>query len=188
MATAFDRPIPGQSLTTEPRNNPWEQPPQMSSVEDVTKYYIERLANQEVLDDFAAICEAGVAISPIVEATYMQGVSRGLHTIDAGILVAPILHTFLKQAIESMGVTVKDDSIDYEKKAEGKELNRFMLLASKYLDDNANNMGDPGVQMLSELVNEDEPMMEDEPMGMEDDMGDMENEAVEEPMGLMARG
>ena len=156
----------------------------MAAVEDVTRYYIERLANQEVLDDFAALCESGVALSPIVESTYMQGVSRGLHTIDAGILVAPILHTFLKQAIESMGVTVKDDSINYEKKAEEKELNRFMLLASKYLDDNANNMSDPGVQMINELVNEEEPMMEDESM---DDMDEMEIEVEDEPTGLMAR-
>ena len=33
----FDRPIPGQSLTGEPRNNPWEQPAMMSDVEDDNK-------------------------------------------------------------------------------------------------------------------------------------------------------
>ena len=26
MTSPFDRPIPGQSLTDEPRNNPWENP------------------------------------------------------------------------------------------------------------------------------------------------------------------
>ena len=36
----FDRPIPGQSLTDTPRNNPWENPAEMSDIEDVTKYYI----------------------------------------------------------------------------------------------------------------------------------------------------
>ena len=52
----FDRPIPGQSLTDTPSNNPWENPAEMSEIEDVTKFYIERLANQEVLDDLAALC------------------------------------------------------------------------------------------------------------------------------------
>ena len=47
--TPFDRPIPGQSLTGEPKNNPWENPAQMSDIEDVTKFYIERLANEEIV-------------------------------------------------------------------------------------------------------------------------------------------
>ena len=45
--TPFDRPIPNQSLTGEPER-PWENPAPMSEIEDVTKFYIERLANQEV--------------------------------------------------------------------------------------------------------------------------------------------
>ena len=28
----FDAPIPGQSLTTEPKNYPWERPPEMSDI------------------------------------------------------------------------------------------------------------------------------------------------------------
>ena len=102
--TPFDAPIPGQSLVTEPRNNPWEQPAEMSSMEDITKYYIDRLADEDVIDDFGAMCQAGVPLAPLVESLYMQGVMRGLHTVDAGMLVAPIIHTFLKQAITSMGI------------------------------------------------------------------------------------
>ena len=40
MTSPFDRPIPGQSLADEPRNNPWENPAEMADIEDVTKYYI----------------------------------------------------------------------------------------------------------------------------------------------------
>ena len=65
--TPFDRPIPGQSLTGEPKNNPWENPAQMSEIEDVTKFYIERLANQEVIDDIAALCQSGIPLKPIVQ-------------------------------------------------------------------------------------------------------------------------
>ena len=114
----FDRPIPGQSLTMEPGNVPWEQPPQMADIEDVTKFYINKLANQEVLDDFGALCSAGVPLAPIVESIYQQGITRGLHTVDAGMLVAPIIHTFLKQALQSMGITVKDTNANPKKKSE----------------------------------------------------------------------
>ena len=58
----FDRPIPGQSLTDTPRNNPWENPAEMSDIEEVTKFYIERLANDEVINDVAALCQTGLQI------------------------------------------------------------------------------------------------------------------------------
>ena len=173
LAGPFDRPIPGQSLTTEPRNNPWEQPPQMANFEDVTKYYIEKLANQDVIDDFAAMCEVGVPLKPIVESVTTQGVMRGLHTVDVSILVGPIIHQFLKQAIESQGVEVDDDGIDPQEKAEADEMNRFMLLAMKYLKENPDD-SDPGKKMLKDLV-EEQPEEEAAP-------------TEEEPKGLMAKG
>ena len=179
----FDRPIPGQSLTSEPGNVPWEQPPQMADIEDVTKFYINKLAIQEVLDDFGAMCEAGVPLAPIVESIYQQGITRGLHTVDAGMLVAPVIHTFLKQALQSMGITVKDTNADPKKKAEEREKQRFLLLANKYLLEEGDDTEDPGKAMLRELVDQEEPV-EDETM---EDMAPVET-IEEEPTGLMARG
>ena len=180
----FDRPIPGQSLTSEPGNVPWEQPPQMADIEEVTKFYINRLANQEVLDDFGALCSAGVPLAPIVESIYQQGITRGLHTVDAGMLVAPVIHTFLKQALQSMGITVKDTNADPKKKAEEKEKQRFLLLANKYLLEEGDDSEDPGKAMIRELVDQDEGMEEEETM---EDMAPVET-VEEEPTGLMARG
>lgn len=179
----FDRPIPGQSLTSELGNVPWEQPPQMADIEEVTKFYINRLANQEVLDDFGALCEAGVPLAPIVETIYLQGVTRGLHTIDAAMLVAPVIHTFLKQALQSMGITVKDTNADPKKKAEEREKQRFLLLANKYLLEEGDDTEDPGKVMLRELIDQEEAV-EEEPM---EDMAPVET-IEEEPTGLMARG
>ena len=179
----FDRPIPGQSLTSEPGNVPWEQPPEMADIEDVTKFYINRLANQEVLDDFGALCEAGVPLAPIVETIYLQGVTRSLHTIDAAMLVAPVIHTFLKQALQSMGITVKDTNADPKKKAEEREKQRFLLLANKYLLEEGDDTEDPGKVMLRELIDQEEAV-EEEPM---EDMAPVET-IEEEPTGLMARG
>ena len=180
----FDRPIPGQSLTSEPGNVPWEQPPQMADIEEVTKFYINRLANQEVLDDFGALCSAGVPLAPIVESIYQQGITRGLHTVDAGMLVAPIIHTFLKQALQSMGIIVKDTNADPKKKAEEKEKQRFLLLANKYLLEEGDDSEDPGKAMIRELVDQDEGVEEEETM---EDMAPVET-VEEEPTGLMARG
>tara|TARA_R110002073_G_scaffold82852_2_gene197705 strand:+ start:1658 stop:2212 length:555 start_codon:yes stop_codon:yes gene_type:complete len=182
----FNAPIPGQSLTTEPRNNPWEQPAQMSNMNDVTKYYIERLADEDVIDDFGAMVQAGVPLAPLVESLYMQGVMRGLHTIDAGMLVAPIIHTFLKAAITELGIDVRDEGGDPQKRAEEKEMDRFMLLASKYLSEEGDDASDPGKAMLSEIVNEEGTDMDMEESPMEEEP--MEEEMTQEaPSGLMAR-
>lgn len=186
----FDAPIPGQSLTTEPKNVPWEQPPQMADVEDVAKYYIERLANPDVIDDFAALCQAGVSLAPIVESTYLQGVARGLHTLDAGMLVAPMIHAFLKAAITDLGVEVKDDGSDPEAEVQERERNRFMILALKYLQEGGDT-SDPGMQMIQEMVEEgqEEETGKEEPNEVEGPEEEMQEEMTQEkPMGLMAKG
>ena len=169
----FDRPVPGQSLTDEPRNNPWENPSQMSDLEEVTKYYINRLANQDVIDDIAVLMETGIPLKPVVESITTSGVMRGLHTVDVSMNVSPVIHQFLKQAIESQGTTVDDDGRDYQKEVEEREIDRFKLIAAKYLDENPDDE-DPGKQLLSEIVEGEEPEEEITP--------------EEKPQGLMAKG
>jgi len=177
IAGPFDRPIPGQSLTNEPKNNPWEQPPEMDTIEDVTKYYIESLANQDVIDDFAALCQMGVPLKPIVQSITQQGQMRGLHTVDNSLLVAPVIHEFLKQAIESMGIEVDDDGRNMQVEAEEAEMRRFLMLATKYLEEDP-DAADPGKQMIEDLVAETE----------EAGVTETEGTAEEKPMGLMAKG
>jgi len=43
-------PVPGQSLTATPKQYKWERPPQMDNPEDAVKYYIDKLANQDVME------------------------------------------------------------------------------------------------------------------------------------------
>jgi hypothetical protein len=182
IAGPFDRPIPGESLTGEPRNNPWEQPPQMSDANEVAMFYLQRLDNDEVLQDFGAMAQAGVSLAPIVETTYMQGVMRGLHTIDAGLVVAPVIHAFLKAALEDMGVTVKDSSANPQKKAEDAEMQRFLMVANTMLDKEDSGAPDEGRQMVESMVE----TQEGEPA--EEEMPQEEMVQEEKPQGLMARG
>ena len=128
----FDQPIPGQSLCGEPKNNPWEQPAEMSDVEEITKYYINNMANDDVIDDLAAVCQAGLSLKPIVDTIVSVGNMNGLHSVDAGMLVKPVIHEFLKQAITSTGVKVTDDGKDYQREAEEKELQRFRVVVGSY--------------------------------------------------------
>jgi len=171
----FDRPIPGQSLTDEPRNNPWENPAEMSDIEDVAKYYINRLANQDVIDDIGVVTQLGVALKPIVQSITTAGTMRGLHSVDAAMRVGPVIHSFLKEALSSIGIEASDDGRDYKKEATEKELQRTKMLAAKYLNENPDETGaDEGKALLSEIAEAGEPEEEVTP--------------DEKPMGLMAKG
>ena len=38
----FDAAVPGQSLTDEPGNSPWEHPPQMSNIHEISLFLCHR--------------------------------------------------------------------------------------------------------------------------------------------------
>jgi len=184
----FQAPIPGQSLTTEPKNTPWENPSEMSKVEDVIKYYITKMSNPEVMDDILAILQAGASIKSLVEGTYTQGVMRGMHTLDAGMLAAPTLVLFMQAVAKEVGLEVSLDNTDPVRRAERKEKERFMALVTSYMAENPEqDEGTELLQSMSDSLSEDIPESEDMPE--EPDVSLEEETSEEAPsMGLMARG
>ena len=148
-------PIPGQSLTDSPKNYPWERPPQMVDVEEVTLHYINRLANQETMDDLAVLFDGGMPIGPFVEAVTTLGVSEGLHNIDVKIIVSPVIHEFIKAAMQQYGIDAKDDTYDPRKDPTEREKRRLStaiqlaLAEAKAQDKTAES--DTGVALLQEV-------------------------------------
>jgi hypothetical protein len=177
----FEAPIPGQSLTTEPRNVPWENPAELSDVGEILEFYIKKLANDEVMDDIVAMLDMGASVKSVVTGLYRQGALRGIHTVDAGILVAPTLHAFIRAAATEMGAEVNDDNIDLDKRASRKEKERFIALTLKYMESGVEE--DEGTDLLEEMS---------EALADESDAAPQEEPAMETqeeaPMGLMAKG
>lgn len=103
----FDAPVPGMSLTTEPGNRPWENPPQFAEIEQVIEYYMDRLSDEERQDELLAIVEDGFPINMLVDSTVTTGVMSGLHTVEAGLLAAPVLSEFIQALADIEGITYK---------------------------------------------------------------------------------
>jgi len=93
------------------------------------------------------------------------------------MLVEPIITEFLKQAIESYGVTVRTNPGDPAKKAKEAEMTRFRMAAMRYLEEEGMDEADEGKQLLQDIAMADEAPAEEE--------APMEEEA---PQGLMAKG
>jgi len=190
MVSLLDAPIPGQSLTDQPKNWPWENPPEMADPEEATQYYINKLADEEIMDDLSVLLGSDMPVAPFVKTLLTMGVMNGLHSIDVSMIIAPVIHAFIKAAMTSYGIEVRDDIGDPEEELKEREKQRLQTAISMAMAD-AEDKGasdeDPGVALLAEMQNTTGKPQVEMP---EDDLNmNMEvSETDAEPMGLMAKG
>lgn len=96
----FLAPIPGMSLTTEPKSRPWESPPQMTRVSDVVNFYSEKLSNPELMYSILDAVKQGVPIHDLSMSMAKVSVMQGKHTIDTGMIVSPVITEMIKTMAE----------------------------------------------------------------------------------------
>lgn len=98
-------PIPGMSLTTEPGNRPWENPPSLVTVEDALEFYTQRiLGNRDTHEDLLDIVESGLPIRNIANIFVKMNIMQGRHTIDVGMLVMPAIEELIMAVADTYGV------------------------------------------------------------------------------------
>ena len=156
---SFSRPVPGQSLTHELRARPWQNPPQFSTVEESMDWYLDRFDNPELVQEILSIIESGIPLSTIANSMQLGAVLQGVHSIDVGVLVLPIL-------IEIMKTLAEKTDTKYVMGDEPEESDRP-----------SDAVLDSALSKIKGITVEDMP--EEEMMEEED--------TQEEPMGLMAR-
>ena len=87
----FDAPIPGQSLTDEPGNYPWEHPPQTASVEEAADFVYESLMKKENMERMFTLLRMGIPIEALVKVITFAGFLEGKWTVDVAKLLEPIV-------------------------------------------------------------------------------------------------
>jgi hypothetical protein len=88
----LEAPIPGMSLTTEPGNSPWEQPPQLVTIQQVADFYINKLTEDEdAINKTLDAIEQGVPLQALADGAITFNMMKGIHTVDVGFLVMPII-------------------------------------------------------------------------------------------------
>tara|TARA_B110000285_G_C14710876_1_gene417718 strand:- start:102 stop:605 length:504 start_codon:yes stop_codon:yes gene_type:complete len=87
----FDRPIPGQSLTDEPGNYPWEHPPQYSDVREARDRIFEGMTQEENAKQLLTMLVSDVPAEAIVRTVLFAGFTEGKWTVDMATLLAPIV-------------------------------------------------------------------------------------------------
>ena len=165
--TTFDRPIPGMSMTHELGARPWQTPPTYATVEEAADYYIERMANPDFRDQLLDIMEMKIPLTTLANTIQLGSVMEGIHTVDVGMLMIPIL-------VETMMLIGDNADVDYVTGMEGGKPARPAMI-----DKIINNV--KSKQMESEDMPTEETM--EEPIQEQEEDMPME----EEPKGLMAR-
>ena len=87
----FDAPIPGQSLTDEPGNYPWEHPPQTASIEEATDAVYESIMDEENMARMFTLLRMGIPIEALVKVITFSGFLEGKWTVDVAKLLEPIV-------------------------------------------------------------------------------------------------
>ena len=87
----FDTPVPGQSLTDEPGNYPWEPAPQFATVEDASHAIWNGMHKEETMEKILVLLDAGLTVEEIVKVIVFAGFVEGKFNPDVGLLLVPIV-------------------------------------------------------------------------------------------------
>ena len=171
----FSAPIPGQSLTSEPKNSPWENPPEMNTPEDAVLYHLKRLDKPDKIKATLQFLELGYDVVTLTEGLLRAAVADGRHSIDISLIIAPIIHEFITNNAKVSGIDFDEGIEDKNEIAEEDiEYNIQNRQASKIIGD----YKDTGKVDMSDMEEPQEEMSEP-----------VAEEIIEKPksMGLMSR-
>jgi len=110
----FERPIPGQSLTAEPKSQAFERPPEIIDPIEALDAHIDNLAKEGAMEDALYFLEFGVDLVTLVQGILRGAVMEGIHSIDVSLIIAPVLHEHIKGFAEAA-------KLDYDEGFENEE-------------------------------------------------------------------
>tara|TARA_B100001939_G_scaffold25753_3_gene20851 strand:+ start:11404 stop:11943 length:540 start_codon:yes stop_codon:yes gene_type:complete len=173
----FDRPVPGQSLTTTPKNMPYERPPEVTDPDEALAIHLAKLSDADTLEDIMYLLEIDIDIQTIVEGITRSAVMAGIHSVDVSLIVQPTMHEFIRTAADALDVEYKT-GFEKEDRSQLRK-DRASALSNKKLEKMGINIEETLAQVDMEEVKE---RPEEE---AEEAMQDVTQ--AEKPKGLMAK-
>lgn len=160
----LDAPVPGMSLTAEPKSRPWRRPSQVNTVDEALALYAPIFSDKKAQRMMLEQIENKIPLTSIADILITGNAMEGKHTLDVGILVAPVL-------IETMITFAEMAGVEYVVGNEDRDT-----------PETTEEIVNRAVRATSE-VKEEEPMM----MEMEEEQQPVEEPAEAPRTGLMAR-
>tara|TARA_R100000900_G_scaffold144318_1_gene128202 strand:+ start:2043 stop:2546 length:504 start_codon:yes stop_codon:yes gene_type:complete len=135
----FDRPIPGQSLTDEPGNYPWEHPPQYTDLREARDRIFQGITKPENVKQLITMLASDVPVEAIVRTVLFAGFTEGKWSVDMATLLAPVV------LVQIVGI------------AKAAKIEKFRMLLDEQPDDDfteamVNVSADTGVKGVKEAA------------------------------------
>lgn len=153
-------PIPGMSLTQEPGNAPYEQPPLYNTGEEALGFYFEKFEDEDNLDNIIFALEHGYPVESFVDAMTSVGVMEGFHSVDVKLLISPVLHEYLVNLAEAADIDfVEMEGPSKEDKVSRRDKERTKILLQKALETDV-EVSPEAAEKAEEALEEDTPEMD----------------------------
>ena len=109
----FDTPIPGQSLTDEPGNYPWEHAPQFADVQEVMDNLYDSLTTPKNAQQLIAMLDAGVPVEAVVRVITFAGFMEGKFNPDVGFtIIEPLMNLVsaigIRAGVDKLKLSLED--------------------------------------------------------------------------------
>lgn len=154
----FDAPIPGMSLTHELGDRPWQQPAQYPTVDEAIEYYMNSMTSEDFMDQIIDVLEMGVPVASIANIMQLKNVMDGLHSVDIGILVTPLLMEMIMFLADSAGVEYETGLDDPQKgKLSGAKKAKALEELRKEMESKEDKSDEESMVEEKEVEEESEP-------------------------------
>lgn len=121
MIDKLNKPIPGQSLTSKPKGHPYERPPEITDPEEAIQMHLLRLSDKEMTDDILNTLETfkdEVSVKTLTQGILRSAVAAGIHSIDVSLIIAPVVHAYIKSTADMAGIDYDEGLVDKEAEAD----------------------------------------------------------------------
>jgi len=163
----FDAPVPGQSLTGEPKGWAWERPPRFVNIDEAAMFIWDKLHEQEQLERIIVLLDIGVSVDSLTKTIVFGGFVEGSYTPDVAGLLFPIV----QRMIFSIGKKAEVKNIKLSKP----KVDNTKKLVSDLLK--SRNINEDRLQVFEEEKEEREEQFEEIKSGlMSPKKNDMEEE------------
>jgi len=195
MVSKISGPIPGQSLTDVPGNYPWERPPETAEPEEAIRLHLAHMSKPEFMDSTLFLLEMGLPAEVLTNTTVTLAVAEGLHSIDVGLIIAPVIQKEIVSIGNMAGIEFEEFfSEDAEKEDVAKARVKAKIMRKlKGMKDKGTKaeVSETIAAMSSEDTEEFEEMRDDSEVKEQEPMDSPEAPPPQPPegsMGLMSRG
>ena len=210
MTDLLNAPIPGQSLTDEPKNYPWERPTEITDPREAIKFHVDGLTEPTAIDNIIELLQIGMPVSTLAKTALTTAQMEGIHTVDVSLIIRDVIQEEIVSIAEEAGIDYLMGDEPDETELKEKEEQQVLALIRKRLKsvEPGSEEDDSGVEFMRQSADMleapddmeddyvDEPMDSEAPVDMTQDVMIQEDEEMpmmdapeeEAPRGLMARG